>query len=55
MRVQTLAGIVSVGTMLLGFGEVVMSQTSQPGHVRNVVLVHGAGWTVPDGKASTRR
>ena len=43
MRVQTLAGIVSVGTMLLGFGEVVMSQTSQPGNVRNVVLVHG-GW-----------
>jgi hypothetical protein len=28
MRVQTLAGIVSVGTMLLGFGEVAMSQTS---------------------------
>src|SRR6266704_1224207 len=43
MRVQTLAGIVSVGTLLLGFGEVVMSQTSQPGNVRNVVLVHG-GW-----------
>src|SRR2546425_6487191 len=43
MRVQTLAGIVSVGTMLLGSGEVAMSQTSQPGNVRNVVLVHG-GW-----------
>ena len=43
MRAQTLAGIVSVGTLLLGFGEVVMSQTSQPGNVRNVVLVHG-GW-----------
>src|SRR5882757_1506519 len=43
MRVQTLAGIVSVGTLLFGFGEVVMSQTSQPGNVRNVVLVHG-GW-----------
>jgi len=43
MRVQTLAGIVSVGTLLLGLGEVVMSQTSQPGNVRNVVLVHG-GW-----------
>jgi pimeloyl-ACP methyl ester carboxylesterase len=43
MRVQTLAGIVSVGTLLLGFGEVAMSQTSQPGNVRNVVLVHG-GW-----------
>ena len=43
MRVQTLAGIVSVGTLLLGFGEVVMSQTSQRGNVRNVVLVHG-GW-----------
>ena len=28
MRVQTLAGIVSVGTLLLGFGEVVMSQTT---------------------------
>ena len=43
MRVQTLAGIVSVGTLLLGSGEVVMSQTNQPGNVRNVVLVHG-GW-----------
>ena len=43
MRVQRLAGIVSVGALLLGFGEVVMSQTSQPGNVRNVVLVHG-GW-----------
>jgi pimeloyl-ACP methyl ester carboxylesterase len=43
MRVQTLAGIVSVGTLLLGFGEVGMSQTSQPGNVRNVLLVHG-GW-----------
>jgi len=28
---------------LFGFGEVAMSQTSQPGNVRNVVLVHG-GW-----------
>ena len=55
MRVQTLVGIVSVGTLLLGFGDVVMSQTSQPGNVRNVVLVHGAGWTGLDGKASTRR
>src|SRR6267378_7028441 len=43
MRAQTLAGIVSVGTLLLGSGEVVMSQTSQPANVRNVVLVHG-GW-----------
>ena len=43
MRAQTLAGIVSVGALLLGFGEVAMSQTSQPGNVRNVVLVHG-GW-----------
>jgi pimeloyl-ACP methyl ester carboxylesterase len=43
MRAQTLAGIVSVGTLLLGSGEVVMSQTSQPRNVRNVVLVHG-GW-----------
>ncbi len=43
MRVQTLAGIVSVGALLFGFGEVAMSQTSQPGNVRNVVLVHG-GW-----------
>src|SRR6202030_4869402 len=40
---QTLAGIVSVGALLFGFGEVAMSQTSQPGNVRNVVLVHG-GW-----------
>ncbi len=43
MRAQTLAGIVSVGALLFGFGEVAMSQTSQPGHVRNVLLVHG-GW-----------
>src|SRR5258708_36419370 len=43
MKVQTLAGIVSVGALLFGFGEVAMSQTSQPGNVRNVVLVHG-GW-----------
>jgi pimeloyl-ACP methyl ester carboxylesterase len=43
MRGQTLAGIVSVGAWLFGFGEVAMSQTSQPGNVRNVVLVHG-GW-----------
>ena len=43
MRAQTLAGIVSVGALLFGFGEVAMSQTSQLGNVRNVVLVHG-GW-----------
>ena len=43
MRAQTLAGIVSVGALLFGFGEVAMSQTSQPDNVRNVVLVHG-GW-----------
>ena len=43
MRVHTLAGIVSVGALLFGFGEVAMSQTSHPGNVRNVVLVHG-GW-----------
>ena len=43
MRAQTLAGIVSVGALLFGFGEVAMSQTRQPGNVRNVVLVHG-GW-----------
>src|SRR5258705_5150709 len=43
MRAQTLAGIVSVGALLFGFGEVAMSQTSQFGSVRNVVLVHG-GW-----------
>ena len=43
MRVHTLAGIVSVGAMLFGFAQVAMSQTSQPGNVRNVVLVHG-GW-----------
>ena len=43
MRGQTLAEIVSVGTLLFGFGEVAMSQTSQPGNVGNVVLVHG-GW-----------
>src|SRR6195256_1653424 len=43
MRVQTLAGIVSVGALWFGVGEVDMSQTSQTGNVRNVVLVHG-GW-----------
>src|SRR6478736_6025159 len=43
MRVQTPAGLVPVGALLFGFGEVAMSQTSQPGNVRNVVLVHG-GW-----------
>src|SRR2546425_7782252 len=42
MRVRTLAGIVSVGA-LFGLGEVPLSQTSQPGDARNVVLVHG-GW-----------
>src|SRR6266849_4386118 len=49
MRVQTLAGIVSVGALLFGFGEVAMSQTSQLGNVKNIVLVHGgfvdgSGW-----------
>src|SRR6478609_1592357 len=43
MRAQTLAGIVSVGALLFGFGEVAVSQTSHSGNVRNVVLVHG-GW-----------
>jgi pimeloyl-ACP methyl ester carboxylesterase len=43
MRVRTLAGIVSAGALLFGFGEVAMSQTSQRADVRNVVLVHG-GW-----------
>src|SRR5258705_1215278 len=43
MRVRTLAGIVSAGASLFGFADVAMSQTSQPRHVRNVVLVHG-GW-----------
>src|SRR3989449_5571996 len=43
MRVRRLAGIVSVGALLFGFGKVAISQTSQPGDVRNVVLVHG-GW-----------
>jgi len=32
-----------VSTLLFGFGDVAMSQMSQPGDVRNVVLVHG-GW-----------
>src|ERR1700682_2657315 len=49
MRAQTLAGIVSVGALLFGFGEVAMSQTSQPGNVRNVVLVHG-GWVDGSGR-----
>jgi len=43
MRVQTLAGIVTVGALLFGSGEAAISQTSRPGDVRNVVLVHG-GW-----------
>src|ERR1700675_1962676 len=43
MRAQTLAGIVAVGALLFGFGDVGRSQTSQPDNVRNVVLVHG-GW-----------
>ena len=43
MKVQTLAGIVSVGALLFGVGEAAMSQTSRPGDVRSVVLVHG-GW-----------
>src|SRR6202158_1851127 len=49
MRAQTLAGIVSVGALLFGFGEVAMSQTSAVSGVNNVVLVHGgfvdgSGW-----------
>src|SRR5258708_5709963 len=43
MKGQTLAGIVSVGALLFGVGEVAMSQTNHPGNVRSVVLVHG-GW-----------
>src|SRR5258706_763542 len=43
MRVQTLAGTVSAGTLLFGFADVAMSQPNQPRDVRNVVLVHG-GW-----------
>jgi pimeloyl-ACP methyl ester carboxylesterase len=49
MKGQTFAGIVSVGALLFGLQEVAMSQTSQLGNVRNVVLVHGgfvdgSGW-----------
>jgi pimeloyl-ACP methyl ester carboxylesterase len=40
MRPHALAGILSVGALLFGSVEVVMSQTA---NVRNVVLVHG-GW-----------
>ena len=54
MRVRTLAGIVSVGALLFGFGEVAMSQTSQPGNVRNVVLVHG-GWVDGSGWEGAQR
>jgi hypothetical protein len=43
MRLQMLAGIVSVAALLFGCGEVAMSETSQAGSLRNVVLVHG-GW-----------
>src|ERR1700681_1454494 len=43
MRASRLAGIVSVGALWFGLGEVAMSQTSHPSNVRNVVLVHG-GW-----------
>ena len=46
MRPHTLAGILSVGALLFGSVEVVMSQTA---NVRNVALVHGgfvdgSGW-----------
>jgi len=34
MRVQTLAGIVTVGALLFGSGEVAISQTSRPGDVQ---------------------
>jgi pimeloyl-ACP methyl ester carboxylesterase len=49
MRIQTLAGIVSLGALLFGLQEGVMSQTSHSANVRNVVLVHGgfvdgSGW-----------
>jgi pimeloyl-ACP methyl ester carboxylesterase len=49
MRVQSLAGIVSLGALLFGLQEGVMSQTSHSENVRNVVLVHGgfvdgSGW-----------
>jgi pimeloyl-ACP methyl ester carboxylesterase len=49
MRIQTLAGIVSLGALLFGLQEGVMSQTSHSENVRNVVLVHGgfvdgSGW-----------
>ena len=51
MRAQTLAGIVSVGTLLLGSGEVVMSQTSQPGLLtrlaREDVLIAGPHMNFP--------
>jgi pimeloyl-ACP methyl ester carboxylesterase len=43
MRVQTLAGIVSLAALLFGLQEGVMSQTSQSASARNIVLVHG-GW-----------
>ena len=46
---HTVAGILSLGALVFGSMEVVMSQTSQPANVRNVVLVHGgfvdgSGW-----------
>jgi pimeloyl-ACP methyl ester carboxylesterase len=49
MRVQTLAGIVSLGALIFSLQEGVMSQTSHSENVRNVVLVHGgfvdgSGW-----------
>lgn len=49
MRVHTVAGIVSLGALLFGLQEGVMSQTSHSENVRNVVLVHGgfvdgSGW-----------
>ena len=43
MRVQTLAGIVSLAALWCGLQEGVMSQTSQSAGARSVVLVHG-GW-----------
>jgi len=46
-------GVVPIIALVLGYGEVFMSQARATEGVKNVVLVHGDSWTDPVGKAST--